>query len=146
VKTIAPSRFTFKKEERLSRKKLIDELFENGSSFFCHPFRVLFLQQKISFTGTPESEKTFPAQVLISASTRQFKRAVDRNQIKRLTREAYRLNKQSLYAELEKQNRHLLIAILYSQKKIESFEVIQNAVVKILHRLSSNETAEKNSE
>ncbi len=131
------SRFTFKKEERLSRKKLIDELFERGSSFYLQPFKIIFLEKK--------SEVTFPAQVLISVSKRNFKRAVDRNKIKRLIREAYRMNKHSLYESLQKKNRQLIIAILYTAKTIESFPIIQQKVIMLLARLAEkNEVAEKN--
>src|SRR6266446_10214859 len=97
-------RFTFKKEERLSRKKLIDELFKSGSSFYLAPFRIIFAPPEKIGTGLnlpPEKvginsgetscARAAPAQVLISVSTKNFKRAVDRNKIKRLIREAYRM-------------------------------------------------------
>ncbi|MCY7409968.1 MAG: hypothetical protein LH473_06830, partial [Chitinophagales bacterium] len=42
--------FTFKKEERLSSKKLIDELFKDGSSFYLQPFKILILEKKFELT------------------------------------------------------------------------------------------------
>ena len=78
--------YTFKKEERLCNKKLIDELFHNGSSFLCYPFKVSWL--------LVDEPAQFPAQVLFSVSKKRYKRAVDRNLIKRRMREAYRLHKQ----------------------------------------------------
>ena len=74
--------YTFKKEERLCNKRLIDGLYHNGSSFLCYPFKATWC---LSDLPAP-----FPAQVLFAVSKKRFKRAVDRNRVKRLMREAYR--------------------------------------------------------
>src|SRR5262245_30486957 len=96
-------KFTFRKEERLNKEKWIQELFTKGSSFHLYPFKVLFL---------PHPEVQIPAsQVLISVSSRNFKRAVDRNTIKRRVREAYRLNKAAIPSEQK-----WLIAYIYIAK------------------------------
>src|SRR5687767_15833995 len=94
---------TFRKEERLSKDKLIQELFDRGSSFYLFPFKVFFMLN-------PDKDVRFH-QVVISVSKRNFKRAVDRNLIKRRIREAYRLNK-----ELIPIQNKLLIAYIYSVK------------------------------
>ena len=145
-------RFTFKKEERLSRKKLIDELFKSGSSFYLQPFKIISAPPEKIGTGLnlPEEETFsahgFPAQVLITVSTKIFKRAVDRNKIKRLIREAYRLNKHVLYDSLRKRNNQLIFAILYNSKTIESFDFIQQKLIAVLNRLAEeNFTREKHS-
>ena len=122
-------RFTFKKEERLSSKKLIDELFNSGSSFYLQPLKVLLLEKKI--------ESTFPAQILITVSAKNFPSAVDRNKIKRLIRESFRLNKHLLYDGLNFKNKKLLIAIIYSSKKIEPFSLIEEKVVASLQKIIS---------
>ena len=144
------SRFTFKKEERLSSKKLIDELFSTGSSFYLQPFKIFFASPEKIGTGLniPENVTLYsgvaPARVLISVSKNNFKRAVDRNKIKRLIREAYRLNKKGLYESLEKKNKQLIIAILYTSKKIEPFSSIQQKLVAVLMRLAEDQNvAEK---
>ena len=80
--------FSFPKKEKLTSKIIIDRLFKEGESTFKYPFRILFL------SDTSYSEP-FP-QIVISVSKRNFKHAVDRNRIKRLIREAYRLQKNEL--------------------------------------------------
>jgi ribonuclease P protein component len=122
--------YTFKKEERLCNKKLIDELFHNGSSFLCYPFRATW--QLSDSTGP------FPAQALFAVSKRRFKRAVDRNRIKRLMREAYRLNKQDqLYEHLLKCNKSIIFSVGYIGKEITSADVAGKKMTKLLKQLSA---------
>lgn len=113
---------TFKREERLSKEKVIQELFDKGSSFYLYPFKVYFMQNP---------DPGFPVhQVLISVSKKNFKRAVDRNLIKRRIRESYRLNKK-LLANRNK----LLIAYIYSIKEILSSSQIEERLVRTFKRL-----------
>jgi ribonuclease P protein component len=113
-------KFTFKKEERLSRKKQIEELFGKGSYFYLHPFKVIYLP-----STTPLN------QVLISASARHFKRAVDRNKIKRRIREAYRLNKHNFTSE-----KNWLIAYIYTPKEILDSKVINEKMILAIKKLN----------
>ncbi len=113
---------TFRKEERLSKDKSIQELFDKGSSFYLFPFKVFFMPN-------PDKDISFH-QVVISVSKRNFKRAVDRNLIKRRIREAYRLNK-----ELIPVQNKLLIAYIYSVKDILPSVQIQERLVKTFKRL-----------
>ncbi len=114
-------KFRFKKEERLSKEKIIQELFEKGSSFYLFPFKVYFM---------PHDAASTVNQVLISVSKKNFKKAVDRNLIKRRIREAYRLNK----SLLSQQNK-LLIAYIYSVKEILPSAQIRERLVKTFKRL-----------
>src|SRR5687768_4551075 len=113
--------FKFRKEERLKSEKLIKELFDRGSSFYSFPFKVLVMLHP--------DQKTRFHQVLISVSKKNFKRAVDRNLIKRRIRESYRLNK-NLLAD----SPLLLIAYIYTAKEILTFAQIQERLVKALNR------------
>jgi ribonuclease P protein component len=130
MKTPATIRFTFSKEERLSKKKLIDELFTHGSSFSLPPLRVIMRAGTYDFR--------FPAQVLVSASSKNFPLATDRNQIRRHLREAYRLNKHELYEALGKKEKQLLVALLYSGKKKEPFSLVHEKVIASLKKIISS--------
>ncbi|MFZ4863805.1 ribonuclease P protein component [Sphingobacterium sp. Mn56C] len=119
----------FKKEERLCSKSAIDELFKSGSSFVVFPFRVVFL-------ANPVTDKGQIAQVIISVSKRRFKRANARNRIKRLMREAYRLQKEKLlYAALREAGIRLNLAIQYVGKEELSFVLMHTKMEKALKNL-----------
>jgi len=121
--------YTFTKEERLCNKKLIDELFHNGSSFLCYPFKVSWL--------IVDEPLLFPAQVLFSVSKKRFKRAVDRNLIKRRIREAYRIYKQQyLYAGLQDGEKKIIFSVGFIGKEISSYELIDKKMLKLLNELS----------
>ena len=85
---------TLGKEERLKSKKLIERLYMERNSVKAFPLRMIFLQT--------EHTSDFPAQVGVSVPKRNFKLAVDRNRLKRLMRESYRLQKEIVYNDLEK--------------------------------------------
>ena len=125
--TATNRKYTFPKEEHLCRKKLIDELFSGrGSSFGVYPLRLIWLP-----AAAPTAA---PPQVLISVSKRTFKRAVDRNYIKRLLREAYRLNK---YRLLEAPGGHpaAVLGILYTGKEQKPLAFIEKKLISGLLRL-----------
>ena len=106
-------KFTFKKSERLSQKKLIQELFDKGSSFYLYPFKVFFLPNEQPIN-----------QVMASVPKSIFKRAVDRNAIKRRIREGYRLNKQKLGS-----GNFFFIAYIYTAKEILPSAFIHQKIV-----------------
>lgn len=119
---------TFSKDERLTRKHLIDLLFKDGTSFFMHPFRVTWLVHEI-----PSSK---PAQLLIAVPKQNFRKAVDRNRVKRLIREGYRKNKHILYDFLAERGITLIIGITYTAKEIVQYQVIHEKINLLLQRLN----------
>ena len=120
--------YTFKKEERLCNKKLIEQLYHNGSSFLCYPY-------KVSWILTTDADNT-PVKVVFSVPKKRFKNSVDRNQIKRRMREAFRLNKQdTLYTYLIAENKSIALSLGYVAKDIIPFDVVQKKMVKLLGQL-----------
>jgi ribonuclease P protein component len=106
---------TLGKAERLHSKKLIQELFTKGSSFYLHPFKVL-----VHSNPAPTAACH---QILVSVSKRNFKRAKDRNTVKRRVKEAYRLQKANF-----KSSPSLLIAFLYIAKEVLPSSMIHPAL------------------
>ena len=124
---IAKRKYTFPKEEHLCRKKLIEELFSKQSaSFGAYPLRMVWVK-----AAAPTAA---PPQVLISVSKRTFKRAVDRNRLKRLIREAYRLNK---YRLTEQPGGHeiALLGIIFTGKEISPLALVERKLISAFHRL-----------
>lgn len=123
---------TFRKEERLCSKKLIGELLQNGSSFLVYPFRIVW-----KVTQLPD-ETTSPAQILISISKKRFRRANKRNRIKRLIREAYRLNKQTqLYTKLQDSHIQIVFMCSYIGNDILPYAELEKKLKLTLIRLSN---------
>ena len=120
--------YTFKKEERLCSRKLLDKLFHNGSSFILYPFRIIWL---------PSDEPVISAaQVVIEVPKRRFKHAADRNLIKRRIREIYRLNKANLLYEFLPADETLLLGIGYIGKEIHEYSLLEEKLKKALNRLN----------
>jgi len=117
-------RFTFRKKERLCRKKYIRELFEKGSSFFLFPFKILYLIH----THTDVAN----LQILISVSKKHHKKAVDRNLLKRRIREAYRINKHILEINPDK---NIFFAYIYVGGEVLPFNQIELKLKQALIRL-----------
>ncbi|MEI9934523.1 MAG: ribonuclease P protein component [Ferruginibacter sp.] len=108
---VKPLRYTLGKTERLKSRKLIAQLFEQGKSFSVFPFKIIYLVETAHIRNRE-------LQTGFSVSSKNFKKAVDRNRIKRLTKEAYRLQKADL-AELIKQNNlQLAMFFIYIGKEI----------------------------
>jgi len=120
---------TFKKEERLSGKKKIEVLFSSGKSFYIKPFKVVWL-----FKNEPHK---YPARLLITVPKRHFKKAVERNLIKRRIREAYRKNKELIYSFMDNENVHLNMALVYAHSDLLSYQEIEKKIILVLQRLKS---------
>lgn len=116
-------RLTYNKSEKLKSKKQINELFANGKSVSAYPLRLIFLE-------TPFSDNV-KIKTGVSVSKRNFKKAVDRIRIKRLMREAYRLNKINVFNNITTQYTFI---ILYLGKEKPSFLEIESATKKMMER------------
>ena len=127
LKVIEGQRFTFKKEERLSGKKVIDSLFSEGKSFTVFPIRVFYIEKNFI--------SNFPVRTLIGAARTRLPKAVDRNKAKRLIREAFRRNKHALYSVLKKKNKNLHLGFIYQTDKIISYNQVEAKIIVTLNRL-----------
>lgn len=112
---------TFSKEERLCSNKRIDALFASGDSFIAYPLRVVYISSE---TESPQ------VSILVSVSKKKFKRAVKRNRVKRLIREAYRLNKSEFLALSTSVGYSFDIAFLYLKNELPTYQEIENAILK----------------
>lgn len=103
----------FPRKEKLKHKNDISLLFEKGKWKTCGNIRIISLQK----------EDLNGHKVGVSVSKKFFKKAVDRNRIKRLLREAYRLNKESF---LEKFGKNSMSMLFYISKELpQHFEEIE---------------------
>lgn len=116
----------FPKEERLTKKKAIEALFAQGSSFSSFPLKVIFTSA--SDQGQPRN------QVLVSVPAKAFRKATDRNTLKRRIREGYRLNKALLTTSIP-----FSLAYIYIAKEILPSSTIHQAIQSSLKRLNRYE-------
>ncbi len=117
---------TFHKSERLTGEVQVEKLYEKGQGFIAFPYRVVYLA---------EGDENPTAKVLISAPKKRFKHAVDRNHIKRLTREAYRKNKESLYNALQEKRLSLNFALNYVGNEMISYAQTEEKMKEIINKL-----------
>ena len=118
---------TFNKSERLNNKVAINNLFEKGQSVVLSPFRLLWIENN--------NNKYSIAQTLISVPKRNISLATKRNVIKRRMNEAFRLNKEKLYTELNERNKQINIAIIYQKQEIQTYKIIEQKINLLLSRL-----------
>ena len=118
---------TYPRTEKLKSRKLIQQLFAEGKSVTASLVKCFYL------VNPPELSETL--QTGVGASARNFKKAVHRNRIKRLLREAYRLNNQPLHQKLEEKKIRLALFILFIGKELPTLPVIETAVQTALEKL-----------
>ncbi|WP_282122546.1 ribonuclease P protein component [Algibacter mikhailovii] len=113
---------TYPKKEKLKSKKLIEQLFANGQSISVFPLRLVFLPTTF--------ENSISAKTGVSVSKRNFKTAVDRNRIKRLLRESYRLNKSDYFNNLTTQYACMILYIGKDKPTFNQVETKMNLLFK----------------
>jgi len=118
--------FSYNKTEKLKSKKQLDKIFGSGKSFTVFPVKVFYdlpdVQDSIIKTG-------------VGVSSKHFKKAVQRNRIKRLLREAYRTEKLPLHVYLNNNNRHLSLFLLFVDKAMPQYDVLKEKMKLCIWRL-----------
>jgi ribonuclease P protein component len=118
---------SYPKNEKLKSRKLIEKLFSEGTSITSFPLKLIFLQ-------TGNHNKTG-----VSVSKKNFRKAVERNKIKRLLREAFRHNK---YLLIDNNVEGYAFMILYISKDLPDYKSVNNNMkqlfTKFLNRLGQD--------
>lgn len=131
---VAPSgqrpSYTFTKAERLKSRKRIKALFDKGASFSLYPFRFIYL--------TIDEPSESPVQCMVSVSKRRFRKAHQRNRIKRQMREVYRHHKHHVLPSVPVE-KTLLLALVYIGKQQEPYPLLESKLKKGLRRLLEKE-------
>jgi len=129
-------RNTFRKPEKICNQKQIDSLFKEGKSLKSGLFRLLFLENG--------NKSPSPIQLLIAVPKKNVRHAINRNRMKRLIREAYRVSKHKILEVYAKSGKHCDLAFIFNGKQcvsqLETFIAINDLLDRLIH------THEKNSE
>ena len=140
----APEELSFKrgetlpKEERLCRKKLIEDVYHNGKSFKSPALIALYLPMELSHA--------VPVQVMFAVSKKIYKRAHDRNRVKRLLREAYRKQKQILYNSLIEEKKQLAVIIIFTGRQLPNASYVHGKMTDILKNIAKTNRTSLNEE
>jgi len=118
---------SFAKSEHLCGEKRITRLFTQGDAFIAYPLRVVYLIE-------PKKDVE-PASVMVSVPKKRFKRAVKRNRLKRLMREAYRLNKHELIEILNEKQLQIHVAFNYVSDDVLDFVAVEKKMKIAIQRL-----------
>ncbi|WP_181899475.1 ribonuclease P protein component [Flagellimonas nanhaiensis] len=128
-----PKDLSFPKNEKLKSKKHFDALFEEGKSVLKFPLKLIYLRSDF---GDDTKVK-----IGVAAPKKKFGRAVDRNHIKRLLRETYRLNKALIFNNMEG---NFAFLFLYLGDKMPNFQEMDGAMKQVLEAFLKKEFHEKN--
>ena len=126
---------TLKRNEMLKSRIQIRNLFEKGVRFNKYPLKIFLLP-------VAAAEQSETCLFMVMASAKKYKKAVTRNRIKRVVKEAYRQNKKVFYPYLTENNKKCLLGIMYNGNENPTFEEIEKPIISLLKRVPG--TYEKN--
>ena len=132
-------RFTLNKKERIKKQKVIEYLFSEGQAFVLYPFRIYYFFRHCPDApgNTGDGSVNEPLlQFGVGVGKKHFKKAVQRNRIKRLVREAYRTQKLPLLEALTKSKEwRLKLFFIYTGKEMPEHSFIKSKVANVLQRM-----------
>ena len=131
-------RYTLGKADKLKSAKIIEQLFKEGKSFSLFPFRVLYLYLEApasSHSNQMEAGASGYLQTAFSVSKKYFKKATDRNRIKRLMREGWRLQQNVLKNRSGEVNKQLSVFIIYTGNELPEYELVFKKMTAVITRL-----------
>lgn len=140
----------FLKKERLCSKLVIEEILAKKKTIYYHPFKLMYLIhnsiESVSMDLNPNIKQTEEAwaKIVIVVPKRLFKKAVDRNALKRIIRESYRLNKEILLKYLARNNYHISLFLIYTDKNKADFQFIEPKIKVLLQQLIKRINFESN--
>lgn len=122
-------RETYLKVERVSGKTRIETIFASGNAFLTYPFRVVYYKHDADTSSNTNA-------LLISIPKKRLKRAVDRNRMKRLVREAYRLNRSYIDLSSLSNDSNVDIALIYVADKVLPYHIVEKSLIRLLREIS----------
>jgi len=129
--------FSYSAKEKLKSRKLMEELFSGGKSFSVFPVKLFYKEVKEPID--------FPVKAGVGASSKRFKKAVERNRIKRLLRESYRLNKLPLIEFATREKKQVAVFFLFIDKVLPDYTILQEKmpllIDKLIKQLNENTAA-----
>lgn len=119
--------YNFNKQEKLKSRKLIEKLFAEGKTFLVFPVKVVYM--------IVDEPMDFPIKIGVSASKKNFKTAVNRNRIKRLLKENYRLNKHPLHDYTTNNGKQVALFFMFIDKTLPENSLLQKKMPLIIDKL-----------
>ena len=124
--------FSYPKNAKLKSRKTIDLLFTEGKSVAKYPLRLVYIETIF--------EDKIPLKIGVSVSKKYFKNAVDRDYFKRVLRECYRLNKDILINNIDK---NYALLFFYQTNDILSYQEINDKTIQLFEKFVKAIQSEK---
>lgn len=123
---VSAPRYFYRKADKLKSRKQIELVFKKGKTFMAFPLKIHWYADKSAHAVL---------QAAVSVPSRHFKKAVDRNKIKRIMREAWRLNKNSLQQQTVDLHQNLSVFIVYVGNEVPQYDTLANKTETSINKL-----------